>query len=764
MKIAAGAPSALPAVVLTSFLAVIFVASSLSAAPGDWPQWRGNAQQTGYQPLPSNITRPVVGWQYRVGGRLAGGQLKFSTEDGSDFIYLSPAGSLSKYTVGGQPVWTRHYVQQSGIIGVFDLEGDGRRELLVAETPQSGSRIDVFDAATGAAIWTSPFPPGSLGTVKIADLNGDGARELVWLPAAGSDVYAWTVRRSGTTLLWHRTIADFISAPYSPSELVVGDVTGDGRPDVVIMGALRRIVLLVLAGADGELLKRADLKRPWPGLQSGGGEQALLLRDLDGDGIAEIVVLGGYPERSSYMLQGIIVASYAELPGVRILDSHPFGVTWVGGSVDDFDGDGRMEIIGSRYDAERAKTTLVLFDARTLVPKIAVDGYLLMGVADTGNAGKRILVADAGTGERSVTSPALHALRVEHGALVRTAWSRAEVLMTGYAPAADTDNPGGCPTMLDVDGDGMREIMVRDGASIVATNVDSGAVVRTFPAAFAKKVASLDVTRHGDTVSIFTITESGELIANDGQSSSVVLRFGGTHLVNVSDGHMREPAITADLDGDGINEIYVTTTANEIVRLRANRGGVQATTLFRASGTPRMLASTDPADRSLFVGGLDPGVFLRKLTPAGDLLWSLPRKPEMDFMVGLNSGRFGHTSGRGIVTAGGPRFPMPTYACDAATGAPAFENREDGPLWDGTFAIWDFDGDGYDEIVFNQSYWKGYVLSGLDGRALSEPAVSPEYERYGLIDYNGVPSIFDADGDGHPEILVSEDDTHMMLL
>ena len=752
-------------------------AQAVSGAHGDWPLWRATPQHTGYQTLPGSINSPSVAWRQYIGGRVDNAGLFYSREPGGDFLYAAPSGSLNSFYPDGRTRWTRRYVQEAAIVGVYDLENDGRLALVVAQTPVTRCSIDVFDAATGELIWSSPTHEGSIGSVKVADIDGDHIQEIVWAPANATFISAYRVRRLGPSgQLWKRTINDYISDPYTPSSLAVGDITGDGVPDIVVAGGRGRISLMVFDGHNGGLMARTDATLPTGRTpESGGFDQSLVLADIDGDGTKDLVLIGGYTRATSYMFQGVITATWTKWGSPRVLDSYPYGMTYVDGSVADYDHDGRADILVSRYDDARHAHVLMLLDARTLSMKAELEGYSLAAVVDLDTPLPLILGFLGGTIEEPGGGRDLGALHFDHGVFQPLAWTRKQVAMPRSGRLIDSrpdiDNPGFRALSVDVNGDGVSELileeLVFDGANgkrflrtvepATGRTLSSGEVVFGATQISATQVGSGAATR-------FAVAyDTGEVFLGDVQLQLARIQVGGFFRAPVSDGHATELPIVADLNGDGKNEIYIPKSNAILARIDVNQGLPVSTEIMRMNGSPRLLAITGPQERSLVIGGLHDQYQLRKIDWTGKELWSIVKPAAMTGQVDLNVGRFGPFGGLGIVTGGGTTYPFPTYAYDLAS-ARLHWRQTPGTFWDGTFAIADFDGDGIDDIAVSYFIDKGRVLSGLDGGTISEPSGSPKFNNLSYVDYNGSPVIFDANGDGEPEILITEDNAHMMML
>jgi hypothetical protein len=121
-----------------------------------------------------------------------------------------------------------------GSVLLADLDGDGRLDVAVPSTDAGGAaQISVLlnqgDGTFGAALdYPASFGNSNgyhtgVGAIAAADLNGDGALDLV---TAGVNV----LLNQG-----HGTFAPSVDYPLGqyPVEVAVADVNGDGKPDVI---------------------------------------------------------------------------------------------------------------------------------------------------------------------------------------------------------------------------------------------------------------------------------------------------------------------------------------------------------------------------------------------------------------------------------------------------------------------------------------------------------------------------------------------------
>ena len=182
----------------------------------------------------------------------------------------------------------------------FDANGDGRPDLYVvhggSEWPQNDPRMQdclYLNQGNGRWQWAQnalPPLPASGGCVAAGDFDGDGDLDLFVGGRVLPGQYplaprSYLLRNDGGTFTdVTRELAPQLAAPGMVSDAVWADFTGNGAPDLLLVGEW--MPPLLFANQNGQLVP-ADV----PGFRnSGGWWNRILAHDFDGDGDLDLVL------------------------------------------------------------------------------------------------------------------------------------------------------------------------------------------------------------------------------------------------------------------------------------------------------------------------------------------------------------------------------------------------------------------------------------------------------------------------------------------
>jgi FG-GAP-like repeat/PASTA domain len=250
-------------------------------------------------------------------------------------------------------------------LAVAGLNGDGSPDLAVAgETTNGTDAVSVLlNRGDGTFAPKQNYPLVSAAhSIAVGDLNGDGRLDL----AVGNG-YGDAVSDSVSTLL-NRGDGTFLprqdrDVPGAPDYVVLSDLTGDGKADLIAGGEDDSAVWVFLNDGDGTFGALQETRT--------GGEivAAIATADLNGDGHTEVVV-----------------ADEAHKGAVSVLVNRGDGTSWTrhdypvretpdGLSLLDLNGDGKLDIASfdrswdPRFDPDQETVSVLLNRGSSFAPK-----------------------------------------------------------------------------------------------------------------------------------------------------------------------------------------------------------------------------------------------------------------------------------------------------------------------------------------------------------------------------------------------------------
>lgn len=346
-------------------------------------------------------------------------------------------------------------------------------------------------------------------TAAVADLDGDGAEDIVIHANSTLEVYA----QDGSALIgWPQSLDSNINGNSIMASSAVADIDNDGDLEILV-GHYQRMYAF---HHDGTAVSG------WPIVQSHGFGPLYAtpaVADLDGDGDAEICfkIYGGNGDPADIYLLHHDGSDVSGWPKLDLDRSHLSSPVFA-----DVDDDGELDIVVSLHYYSSGNYT------RVYVWKpdgTDVDGFPVSGSWNTTPAGNSVGDVDGDglleifVSTNNYTSPyyAVHA------------WNHDGTVLAGSWPrSAPLCNPNAAPTLADLDG-GTNEVIIGVGGCYVN---DEGAM---------------------------------NVWAADGSSLADWPQY--------VTGYLRSSPLVMDADGDGYSEIYVGSSDGWVYRFIATTPG-----------------------------------------------------------------------------------------------------------------------------------------------------------------------------------------------
>jgi len=242
------------------------------------------------------------------------------------------------FAVGSQPY----------LVVIGDIDGDGKLDIAAANN-QSNAVSVLRNTSTPGSITASSFATKvdfTVGlnpfSVAIGDLDADGKPELVVSNYNSNSVSVFkNIGAAGSfTSGSLATKIDFTTAS-GPSSVMIGDLDGDGKPDLATGGNLTTISVLRNTTTPGTIDGTSFAAKV--DFTTGSYPRSMAIGDLDADGKQDLVYANFNSNtisilRNTTSIGTITPGSFA--PKVDfVTGSNPHGVT-----IDDLDGDGKPDI------------------------------------------------------------------------------------------------------------------------------------------------------------------------------------------------------------------------------------------------------------------------------------------------------------------------------------------------------------------------------------------------------------------------------------
>ncbi len=262
-------------------------------------------------------------------------------------------------------------------VAIGDLDGDGKADMVVVNANSNSISVFRNTSSTGSITlgsfstkvdFTTPYGPSK---VAIGDVNGDGKPEIVvsntYSSASGSiSVFQNNCSAGSITGSSFTTRVDF-GAAGRPVGVAIGDLDGDGKPDIAVTNSSANSVSVFRNTVSGTGLTSGSFATKVD-FGTGSIPYAIAIGDVDLDGKPDLVVADNNNVSSGSRTTGYVsVLRNTATSGSISSGSFATNVDFTAGTgplavaIGDLDGDGKPEIVVGNSDFGLGSESISVF-------------------------------------------------------------------------------------------------------------------------------------------------------------------------------------------------------------------------------------------------------------------------------------------------------------------------------------------------------------------------------------------------------------------
>jgi hypothetical protein len=462
-------------------------------------------------------------------------------------------------------------------VATADINGDGKPDLIVANTPDSTVSVLLNTTAPGAAppsfAAQQTFDTPGTSSVTAVDVNGDGKADLIMANADNTvSVLPNTTVPGAATLSFGAQ--QIFATGVNPSSVTAADVNGDGKPDMIVANVNDSTVSVLLNTTTSNVPPGFGAQQSFAsGSGTGPNPFSASAADINGDGKRDVIVANYTNNTVSVLLN--TTASGAATASFAAQQTFATGTQPRSVAIADINNDGKLDLIVANGQDNNVS---VLFN--TTVPGANTPTFAAQQTFAAGSFSTSVTAVDVnGDGRADLIVTNLSA-------------STVSVLLNTTVPGAATPSfaarqsfaTGAFPysvTTVDVNGDGLADLIVTNytggTVSVLLNTTSPGAATPSFAAqqTFATgtnpaSVVAADVNGDGkrDLIVANRGNNTVSVLLNTTAPGAATPSFATQ--VTFATGSAPFSVTAADIDDDGRPDLIVANVSDNTVSVLLN--------------------------------------------------------------------------------------------------------------------------------------------------------------------------------------------------